>query len=201
MKGRGVDRPPARARHSAHYSMILRTNCIARPPPVPPRSCGNFLLRSVRRGGARHGTRWAESLLHSSNGDVLRLPSRGAGQRRRYARAGKRRCAIIAGRCLASGRPQIHHHTVAKRLEPAWKMNSRNRLYGTLTALLVGWAVASPVKAQNIQSPFGGSRPFAPPIPQGNGPTTRHDTPPASFDQLPRSAVTPTGTLTDSGHR
>ena len=80
-QGSGVDRPPVRVKRSARCSTSLRINCIARPPPVLRRSCGNSPPRSARPGGARHGTSWPEFLPPSSGGGVLRLPSRGAGQR------------------------------------------------------------------------------------------------------------------------
>ena len=49
-------------------------------------------------------------------------------------------------------------------------MTGSNRLTLALIVFLTGWNLASPVTAQNIQSPFTGSRPFAPSAPQGKGP-------------------------------
>lgn len=63
-------------------------------------------------------------------------------------------------------------------------MTSRNRLTVTLGALLVAWSTAFPVKAQNIQSPFG-SRPFAPSGPQGNGSAPQGSSPTTHHDALP----------------
>jgi hypothetical protein len=85
--------------------------------------------------------------------------------------------------------------------EPECTMKRRTKNYVTLAALLAGWAVAVAARAQTIQSPFAGNRPFAPSapvVPPGQAPDQRAPTPAAGRPFAPSPPQVPYGRGPDS---
>ena len=164
-----VDAPAGAARHSAHYSMILRTNCI------PPRPCRcrrdqrrNFLLRSVGRAAraTRHG--WAGSCCTQA-ATCCACPR---AQRRAAAGHARRQAALRDRRpvsCTPAG--HRHHHTVAETPCGAG-LEDEQSLAPDFTARFRTLRKANgrgvPGQAQNIQA-LSGKPPIRTTNPQGNG--------------------------------
>jgi hypothetical protein len=86
---------PALTMYLACCSTAWPTSCTAKPAPKPPRSGGNFLPRSGRRCGARHGTSWPRFSPRSSGSVGLRSLTRDAKRPKRCMVAGRQLSAII----------------------------------------------------------------------------------------------------------